>query len=572
MATKVNIFKPFILAVILLLWFSAGKAQNLENLGKGKPLKLTGGISANQVLYLSNDSIRRRDPYNWVLTGNINFNIYGWNVPFSYTFSNYQNSFQQPFNQYSINPAYKWIALHAGYCSMNFSPYSLSGHIFLGAGVDLTPPGIFRASIMYGRLLRAIEPDTANKNVVPSYRRMGYGIKVGLVKSNNSLEFIMFKAYDDNRSLKNVIADSTLKARENLVLSLGGKVSVMKGLTWNGEIAGSAINDNINDPGDASSSVGRLYTSTGLFKSRSSSLYYKAMKTALNYAFEKSTIGLAYERIDPGYATLGTYYSNNDYVNYTANMSTNLFNKISLSLSAGIQQDDLDHKKTSSTKRFISSVNVAYNVNEKLNVSTSYSGFQTYTRVKSQFEDINRISPYQYIDTLNFTQLTNSLNTNVSYNFARNAKKQQYLSFNVSYQKASDQQSSKYSGSDFINSNICYAHTLIPIGLTSSASINVSSINAPGANSLTLGPSISVSKNMLKKTLRPTLSLSVNRSYANGAFINSSFISRLMANYTYKKKHNLMVSLVFASIKNKNGVSTGLRNEFTGTMGYAYNF
>lgn len=558
--------------MIIFLSVSRVSAQNIESIGKEKPLKITGGAAVNQVLYLSNDSIRRRDPYNIVATGNLNFNIYGWNVPFSYTLSNYENSFQQPFNQYCMNPTYKWITLHAGYCSMNFSPYTLSGHSFLGAGVDLAPPGIFRFSVMYGRLLRPIEPDTSNTNIIPAYRRMGYGFKAGVAKNNNSFELIMFKASDDKNSLKSVVADSILKPKDNLTISLIGKVSIIENLIFNAEIAGSAITDNIDDPQGSEDNISKLYSSTGLFKARSSSMFYKAYKSGINYTFEKSTIGLAYERIDPGYKTLGTYYSNNDYENYTANASTSLFNKISLSLSAGIQRDDLDKKKTSNTKRFVSSVNATYAVNEKLNINTSYSGFQTYTHVRSPFEDINQVNPYQYIDSLNFTQLTNALNTNISYTFAKTETRQQFLSMNLSYQKANDKQASKYSGSNFINTNVAYSQTRIPIGLTLSASFNMSNVHAPEAKSLTMGPNVSVSKSMLKKTLRPSLSISYNTSYANGKYINRSFIPRLTANYTIKKQHSLNTSFVFASIKNKTDNGYSKRNEFTGTMGYAYNF
>ena len=571
---EMNKYKKVLNALLLLLLCFGSEifAQNIESIGKEKPLKLTGGLSANQVLYLSNDSIRRRAPYNCVASGNINFNIYGWNVPFSYTISNYENSYQQPFNQYSINPTYKWVTLHAGYSNMNFSPFTLSGHSFLGAGVEIAPPGIFRFSLMYGRLMRAIEPDTANSSIVPSYRRIGYGFKAGIVKSNSSVELIVFKASDDKSSLKSPLTDSLLKPQENLTLALSGKLAIIKNFTVNAEIAGSALTDNLNDPQSTENKTGRLYSSTGLYKSYSSSMFYKALKAGMNYSFEKSIVGIAYERIDPGYKTLGAYYSNNDYENYTVNASTSLFNKVNLSLSAGIQKDDLDHKKSSNTQRFVSSVNVTYNVNEKLNINTSYSGFQTFTRVRSQFEDINRISPYQYIDTLNFTQLTNSLNTNISYNFAKSSTKQEYLSLNMSYQKANDKQSSRYSGSNFINTNVSYSHTRIPIGLTATASFNASSINAPGAKSITLGPNISISKNMLKKTLRPTFSLSLNNSYSNGGFINSSFIPRLMTSYIIRKKHNLTASFVFASLKNKTENETSNRNDFTGTMGYSFNF
>jgi hypothetical protein len=245
---------------------------------------------------------------------------------------------------------------------------------------------------------------------------------------------------------------------------------------------------------------------------------------------------------------------------------------VNLSLSAGVQQDDLDHKKTSNTRRLVSSVNVTYNVNKNLNISSSYSGFQTYTNIRSPFEDINRINPYQYIDSLSFTQLTNSYNTNIAYNFAKSETRQQYLSLNVSYQKASDQQASKYSGSGFINTNIAYSQTRVPLGLTATASFNVSNVDAPGASSLTLGPNISLSKSMLKKTLRPSLSFSMNNSYANGKFMNRSLIPRLITTYVIKKKHNLNASFVFASFKTKTENSTNTRNEFTGTMGYGFNF
>ena len=318
--------------------------------------------------------------------------------------------------------------------------------------------------------------------------------------------------------------------------------------------------------------IGKLYTSTGLYKARSSSAFYKAFKTGVNYTYDKSTIGVLFEHIDPGYKTLGTYYSNNDYENYTANASTVLFKKVNLTMSAGIQKDDLDHKKTSNTQRFVSALNVTYNVNEKLNINTSYSGFQTYTHVRSQFEDINKVNPYEYIDSLNFTQLTNSLNTNISYNFVKTKTKQDYLTLNVSYQKASDKQSSKNSGSTFLNTNISFSHSILPLGFTTTASFNISDADAPGAKSVTLGPNLSVSKNMLNKTLRPTLSISLNSSYANGININSSTIARLMASYVIKKKHNLNASLVFANMKNKTTSGTSKRNEFTGTLGYSFNF
>ena len=44
---------------------------------------------------------------------------------------------------------------------MSFSPYTLSGHLFLGGGVELRPQGPWTVSAMAGRLQKAIPVDTA---------------------------------------------------------------------------------------------------------------------------------------------------------------------------------------------------------------------------------------------------------------------------------------------------------------------------------------------------------------------------------------------------------------------------
>ena len=127
----------------LLVLFSAliGRlsAQNLDQVGQAKPLQLSGGFSANQIFYATHGSEARRDPYTYFLSGDLNLSLYGWSAPVSFTYSNQQASFQQPFNRYSIHPTYKWVTLHGGYTAMSFSPYTLNGHTFLGVGPTYHP-------------------------------------------------------------------------------------------------------------------------------------------------------------------------------------------------------------------------------------------------------------------------------------------------------------------------------------------------------------------------------------------------------------------------------------------------
>ena len=114
-------------------------AQNLEMIGKEKPVKVTGGVSLSQILYSSSGIDSRRAPYSYFASGSLNFSLYGWNIPLSFSLSNQNVSFQQPFNQFAIHPTYKWISAHAGFISMTYSPYTVNGHLFNGGAVDLAP-------------------------------------------------------------------------------------------------------------------------------------------------------------------------------------------------------------------------------------------------------------------------------------------------------------------------------------------------------------------------------------------------------------------------------------------------
>jgi hypothetical protein len=171
------------IAILILSIFAISRSfsQNIELIGKENPFKINGGISLNQVGYISSDSISQRDPYSYYISGSLNLNTYGWNVPVTFSYSNQQTTYTQLFNQYSMHPYYKWIRLLLGYTSMSFSPYTLNGHLFLGAGMELTPPkSPFTFSAMYGRLKKAVAYDSTLVNPLPpDFERWGYGMKGG---------------------------------------------------------------------------------------------------------------------------------------------------------------------------------------------------------------------------------------------------------------------------------------------------------------------------------------------------------------------------------------------------------
>ena len=136
--TKVYSITLFFL-FLLFIYPQLLHSQNLEKLGKKDMVGVSGGLNFNSIFLNSNNPYSTRDPFSWYLNGNLNISVLDWSIPFTYSYSNQHGTYTQPFNQYGITPTYKWIKTHAGWCNMNFSQYTFSGHPFLGGGVELTP-------------------------------------------------------------------------------------------------------------------------------------------------------------------------------------------------------------------------------------------------------------------------------------------------------------------------------------------------------------------------------------------------------------------------------------------------
>lgn len=560
-----------------LLWIFialplVGYGQNLESIGKEKPVTINGGLSLNQIFYAASGIDSRRDPYSYYASGNLNFNLYGWSVPLSFSLSNQNVSYQQPFNQYGLHPTYKWITGHIGYASMTFSPYTLNGHLFQGAGVDLTPGEKFKFSAMYGRLLKAVEADTLNENApIPAFKRMGYGFKAHYGDSKYYGEVSMFRAKDDSTSIAYIPEDEGILPQENLVISLSGGVTFFQKILLKAEFANSALTRDMRAIGGGGGGI----LGGAFLTPRISTAYYTAIKSSLTYSGNGYNVGVGYERIDPEYKTLGAYFFNSDLENITVNGATALAGgKVNIAVNVGTQRDNLDESKISTMRRWVSAVNLGFTPSEKLNLSMSYSNFQTYTNIRSQFVDINQLTPYDNLDTLNFTQITQNLNLNANYVLPGSDKRRQNLSANLSIMKAADEQggTEQNTGSAFYNMNTAYSLNIVPKDLTLSASLNVSQNKALSTLSTTVGPTVAISKSMFDKKLRVTGSYSLNDSYSEGSIINRVNSLRGNASYSLKKKHNFNLSVVGLNRATKQETGASDFTEFTGTLGYSYSF
>ena len=547
-----------LLTALLLLGMKPSYAQNIEEVlafRKKKPFKISGSISARATLFSSRPS-EARQSFTYQLTGAVNLSLYELlNIPLSFNLNNYGANFSYPSlpNRLSLHPSYKWAKAHIGDVSMSFGPYTLNGHQFTGLGVELSP-GRWQVSAMAGRLLKRVDADPNIPSLQVGYERWGYGLKTRYEGSTFALGGTVFAARDRDGRISFDIDALGIYPKGNIALGLEGSLSLIKDLKLSLEYGLSRMQQDLR-----SAEVS----------------YYHALKADVSYSFLGNTLGVGYERIDPGYATLGAYYFNNDYENLTLNYSRSFFDsKLSLALSGGLQRDDLMGQKQEHNKRFVGSAQVGFTPSEALSASVSLSSFQSYRNLKSSFDYINARTPYDNLDTLQFTQLNHSLDADISWRLKQSEAQTQTLSATLSYQEAADRQGRYIQPGQltrFMNLGTSYSLDLSALDLTLTGGFNVSNNYADRKAVLTLGPSLSLAKRFLKKQLSTGLSLSYNETQEAGHRLAQVYNLRATAGYRFWGKHGLNASVAYQGRKLLHAVSSP-GSSFTSELSYSYSF
>jgi hypothetical protein len=219
------------------------------------------------------------------------------------------------------------------------------------------------------------------------------------------------------------------------------------------------------------------------------------------------------------------------------------------------------------------SLNINYSPSDITSISGSYSTFQSFSNLKSQFLTIDPTTPYENIDTLKFTQITSSASLTVTHTFGKNEKWKQSLSFNVAYQQASDQQGDveQTAGMKFYNLNAAYSLNLVAHQIVLAAALNAT-INDGTVPSKTIGPNVAVNKALFDKKLRCSLSSSYNRSYSEREKTSTIINVRLNASLALQKKHYITISAATVRRSTNDVDVSRAYTEYTGALGYTYTF
>ena len=536
-----------------------------------KPVLINGGISLNSV-YTENwgPDVTNPQPFSWIATGNVNLTLFGVAMPFSFNYSNRKVQYSNPsfkFNRFALHPKYKAWTLHVGDLSTTFSPYTLSGYQYTGAGVEYNK-GKWQAQALYGRFMKAQKEDSL---ITPSYKRLGWGTKVVYNDNGRKIGFSVFHAKDNTGSIPSPVftKNSAITPMEGTAFNVEGSYPVVKNMLINFEYSTSILTKDLRLSGDTIANHASFFKRL-VGSANSSTSVYHALKAGFSYSLAQSAIGINYERVDPGYQTLGAYYFTNDFENITANFSQNLLKgKVMVTLNAGLQKDDLNNAKQSQMQRFLFSGNVAIRPSQKLNVGLSYSNQQSYTFLRTGFEQINQTTPYQNLDTLNYTQLSQNAGLNCNYTLRQDKKQGQLISFSCNYMESANKKGDIIRLGDvtrFFNGNAGHTLTLPDAGFTIATGANFSYNYAAAISGVTWGPTLNLSQLFCKKILRTNCGLAYNTSSSLGKSINI-FNLRGGASAVIAKKHNLNMSIVW---QNKTGTGISNTTYLTVTAGYAY--
>ncbi len=542
-------------------------AQDVEQVTKAKPVKITGGINGSSTFYATDAENSQRDPFIWIVNGNMNLNLFGVvNAPMSFMISKENKTYNQPsYKQYGISPKYKALTTHIGYRAMNFSQYTMSGIMFFGGGVEYTPKEKpFAIKGFYGRFAQAMQYKSIasfDPNAIiepPAFERWGYGSMVTIGKKGQFVDLIFFKAMDEKNSI--IIPDTidNLKPLENFVLGINTRNKITKNLNLKFEYVLSALSTDTRQPENFQETYSYANNLGFLYSPRTSSQFNNVIQTGLNYKFKLANLGINYKRIDPEFQSLGTSFINNDVEEVTVNLGTSLMkNKISFSGNIGSQKNNLDKSQMTTNKRLISSANLTYLVNKKLNLIASLSNFNT-----------NSTPTQIYLtDSIKYSQATSNVSLITNYNFGDTVL-QQGISFLTSYQKGNTLNQSGTDVTDiansFINANLMYRLVFVPQKLTVFISLNYSVFESEGMNNNSYGPTLGIVKQMMKDKLK----LGLNSTYLNtSGNSESSLINfRVYANYSVNKHHSFKIGV---NVLNKNANNQTI-NQFQGNVAYAY--
>ena len=275
------------------------------------------------------------------------------------------NQVRQSLNQFGLNPSWRWITLHLGDFSDDYSENTLQGTRVRGFGLDLKP-GWFRFSFQGGQSQRAVLAGADGGGA--TFAQHLYAGMIGIGHEESSfLSLTVVKAKDDPNSLTPAVTDTILldtiptalrpqaqtRPEENLVVGLSGQLSLFQNrLVVKGEGDGAVLTSDLSSPlaNPGAVKLGRLIGDFMPLRLSTSGDF--AYKVDGSWSFSTAALRVGYQYVGAGYTSLGLAYVINDREAYTVGGNVGLLqNRLVLTGQLQHQNDNLLHQKVATTNQ-----------------------------------------------------------------------------------------------------------------------------------------------------------------------------------------------------------------------------
>ncbi|MCU0417992.1 MAG: hypothetical protein MUE33_12490 [Cytophagaceae bacterium] len=551
---------------------SMSLAQDITKIDWKKPIKISGGFSITNTFYESQGMPARRDPWYWLISGNANiqlFNVIA--MPVSAQWSQQNRSYTQPFNHYGVSPTYKALTLHIGYRSLQYSTYSLGGNQWLGAGVEIKPstsPWSFSA--LYGRFQKGVDVFAGNSVVAgtPAYERWAYASKIAYQKNGRSVAIQWLRGKDDASSVDDsTAAKAGIKPGMNFLWALQTTQKISGSILFDLEYAMSAYTDDHRTPSSDVTRHRYLNSFGSFFTTNTSTRVNRAIQTSVTWSKKVYQLKFSYRRVDPGYASMGSIFLNNDIEDISGGLTIKWCKqKVTTNTTLGLQRNNLDNKLTQEAVRNAFAASIQWTVSKRIQLQTQYSNFLANTRFNNQNVTANQLNLQQNSDSLRYNQVTQNASLTGTIQWGDSLIRQS-VQGTGSWQSAVD---SKGMGSEFYSAMSSYTLGFVPSRWNISASFLTTYNTVNGVLNRLVGPGCTVSKG-ISKSFRLTFNMAYATNFIEDKNIGYTLNNRVAAQYKKGKHHSISADFSWLQRKQVKIVQT-TSAEYRFNIVYGYIF
>lgn len=533
--------RPIILLLCILLSANARMAaQDIASIAKSDPLIISGAIGTQNTFYHTSGGYGYASPLSTSLYANLNINVYGISMPFSFYYTGDNTSFSYPRFSFNISPTYKGWTLHMGQRTMSFSPYTFTMP-FNGVGVEYrSQKAGLRFGAFYGTLRKAVNVDPTDpvaRN--PSYHRTGMGLKIGYGSYSSYIDLYVFRGKDDLNSISKYWHDQ-LFAQENVAVGLRTRLALGNHFSFSGNLGTSVFTTDLTSeiPDiELTDKYGKYYDI------RMSSLARFAGDVAFSTNWKHFSASLYYRLIQPDYTSLGVSYITNNMQSIGVNAGTNL-GRFSMNGNFSVQNDNLNGEQLYTTRGYVYSANASLPLECGIHLAANYNGY-----TQKQYDGAAIVQ-----DSSRVYRVTNSFSFSPSYEFS-NKYTYNNISLSANYTRNDDLNPFATGESDVQTLAIGAGYNISVIPIETGFALNYSHQQSEGYGSKysTDVYSLTSSRAFLEsRGLNASLTLSLINNSMDGNGNNLSMGGNMSLSYTLLKVHSFSFMASYNRYVNSN--------------------